>query len=514
MSSYTLNIEDLRISLKDLAGMMRFISYVFMVPVPVAVYWVTAVNLGGGITDPSELAARIASTPTAKIFDVAVKVFFECLAYIIPAGICLLISNNAKTLKTAVAPKPKHLLLSVAIGGLLISLVGALPFIVTQTLSPLDAWFESTSGWSATGLTMVEHPENMSRDLLFYRSLSHWAGGLGIIAVSLAVFMKKGTVASSYYGGDSEARIKPSMRGMINETWKIYLVYTVACLTLLYLTGMSLFDAVNHAMSAVSSGGFSTHSGGVGYFQDNVAAQAVILFFMVLSSISILLHFRLFEGRINAIAVNAEIRYMIVLLIFSTVFITVATSTSILDLGKAPDALFQVVSAISSSGFSTTDIKDWPEVAQLILVLLMFVGGMYGSTTGGIKLLRLVVVVETIAYSFKKLVLPKTAIIRVKIGGTPIEGAELLNSLGLSAAYLVLAVLGTIILMFNNMDVVEASFMTASAMSNVGLVNMYTSDWFAINSFTKITLIILMWAGRIEIFPAMILATSLFRKTR
>jgi trk system potassium uptake protein TrkH len=512
MSSLTLTAEDIKASLKDIAGIIRYLYYIFLIPVPVAMFWVVGREYGMSVSEPQVVLGVVFSSQFSKIIDVAIKALGRSLIFIVPAIVSLLIANSLNGIRTGVSPKPKHLMLSVALAGLLIPLIGALPFIMSGTLSPLDSCFESTSGWSATGFTMIQNPDAVGKDILFYRSLTNWFGGLAIVAMALVVFMKKGTVASTYYGLDKgEVRMKPSIRGTISEAGKVYLVYTIICLMLLYVAGMGFFDSVNHAMSAVSTGGFTTHSDGINHFSDKPFVQIILMLFMLVGSINLIMHLRIFEGRIGNLFHNIEFKYMTVLLILSTILVTgvLFYVSSFTDLRAPAQAAFQTISALTTTGFSIVDLPNWPEVTQMMLIFLMLIGGFFGSAAGGIKLLRFVVIAETIAYSMKRLILPKTAILRVKIGGSPIEGTELLNAIGLSAAFALAAFIGVIILMLAGLTLTQSAFMSASAVSNVGLVNMPQADWFAINDLAKITLIVLMWAGRIEIFPAMILVASI-----
>jgi trk system potassium uptake protein len=512
MSSLTLTAEDIKASLKDIAGIIRYLYYIFLIPVPIAMFWIVGREYGMSGQEPQVILGVMFSSEFSKIIDVAIKCLGRSLIFVAPSVVSLLLANSLSGIRTGISPKPKHLMLSVALAGLIIPLIGALPFILSG-FPFLDSCFESTSGWSATGLTMMENPEEVGKDILFYRSMTNWFGGLAIVAMALVVFMKKGTVASTYYGLDKgEVRMKPSIKGTISEAGKVYLVYTIICLMLLYVAGMGFFDAVNHAMSAVSTGGFTTHANGINYFSDKPFVQIVLMLFMLVGSINLIMHLRIFEGRIENLFHNIEFKYMTSLLIISTLVVTGVLYYTSSDLGAPAQAAFQTISALTTSGFSTADLSDirlWPEVTQMMLIFLMLIGGFFGSAAGGIKILRFVVIVETIAYSMKRLILPKTAILRVKIGNSPIEGTELLNAIGLSAAFALAAFIGVIILMLAGLTLTQSAFMSASAISNVGLVNMPAADWFAINDLAKATLITLMWAGRIEIFPAMILVASL-----
>lgn len=502
----SLNLEDLGTALKELGEVFRIMSFVFLIPIPLALYFMLVNGLYDGSSQPGLIEALIG-------------VIARILIFIIPSIVTYLLYLLSGSIETRITPKTLHVMLSVSLGWLIITLIGSLPFILSGTLSPLDAWFESMSGWTTTGLSLLKDIDSTAPDILFYRSLTQWVGGVGIIVMALAVFMRKGTIATDYYSSERGGiKIKPSIKGTVKETWKIYSVYTLTCMVLLYLAGMSVFDAMNHSMVTLATGGFSTHGDSIGYegFKDKPLIEPVIMLFMIVGSISFLIHFRLFEGRIKSLTGNIEFRHMSIILFFAIIVVslTLYFQTPL----KSPEAIktaaFQSISALSCAGLSTADLSQWSEMPLAVLIMLMYIGGIYGSTSGGIKLLRLIVMIEAIVYSMKRLMLPRTAMLRIKLGERPIEASEILTVFGLSAAYMMIAFLGALLLIGTGYTAIQSLFLSFSAMSNVGLSNAPAAVWFMMPDYAKLVLIILMWVGRLEVFPVMILLSSIFIKKK
>jgi len=366
-------------------------------------------------------------------------------------------------------------------------------------------------------MTMFERPENIPRDILFYRALTQWVGGIGIIVLALVVFMRKGTVARDYYSSEvGEQKIRPRIKGTIKETWKIYSIYTLACIILLYLAGMPFFDSVTQSFSALSTGGFTTHATSIGYY-DNPFIEAILIVFMLIGAIGFLIHFRLFNGQYTALISNIEFRYMIgiilasIMIIFATFWLNFPSS--VFDALRV--SAFQAVAGMTCTGFSTIDLSDWPDLPITVLTLLMYVGGLYGSTAGGIKLLRFIIILRVIEHNLKRLILPKSAVFRIKLADKPIEDEEVFYVLGFSFAYVLVAILGTLAIMFLGYSGIVSLFLTLSAMGNVGLINIGGDSWFLMHRAGKLILIVLMWIGRLEIFPVLTIFSSLiFRKRR
>lgn len=489
-----LDWEDVKVALKDLSAILRILSVVMLVPILATIYYSEAVT-------PLDLMV-------------------EAMAFIVPS-VLMFASYKAitKYVATKQETRTKHALLTVVAAWMIIALFGSLPFLIRGELGPVDSFFESMSGWATTGMTMIEHPEATPRDILFYRSWTHAVGGVGIIALGLIVLMQSGSVAMDYYSSEvGGQRIKPGIKSTVLETWKIYSLYTLAGIVLLYIAGMSPFDAINHGFAAIATGGFSTHAESIAYF-NSVFIEVVCIFLMLAGAISFLLHYKMFNGDIKALFRNVQARYMFVLIAGTTVLtfwslygadIPGVDTASTFDTFRK--SLFQTVSASTCTGFGTASTGNWPELPQTLLMILMYIGGFYGSTAGGIKLLRFVVIIKAVHYTVKKMLLPRHAILTMKMGGKTIGQNELLYVLGLSMVYLVVAVIGATLIMMLGYTGYEAISTSLSAMGNVGIVYIQGARWFDMPAIGKIIITLLMWIGRLEIFPILILLAPIYNK--
>jgi len=497
----TLTLEDVKISLHDITGVFSLMSIIMLLPVTATLYY----------------------SRFSGVFSLikAVSVF------VVPSLIFHLMYKYLKGLKVGRRHgQTKHALVGVVVIWMIIAIVGALPFYLRGTLGVVDSFFESMSGWATTGMTMIEYPESLmggNEDILLYRSITHIVGGVGIIALGLMVLIKSGTAAMAYYSSEvGSQRIKPGIKSTVIETWKIYILYALAGVVLLYLAGMGPFDAINHAFAAIATGGFSTHSESVAYF-DSVLIEAVLILLMLAGSISFLVHYELFNGEFKKVFKNIELKYMAFLIGASTLILVVYFSASVgiagVDINSFFDVVrksfFQVVSSISCTGFSTTNAGEWPPLAQTILMILMYTGGFYGSTAGGIKLLRLAVVVAAINHTLKRLILPKSAVVSMKVAGKNISNTEIAQTLGLSMAYLIVAVIGAMAIMsIGDYTGYESMELSLSAMGNVGIVYTTGARWYLMPAVGKITIALLMWIGRLEIFPILIILKPLFDRRK
>ncbi|MFH1722696.1 MAG: TrkH family potassium uptake protein [Candidatus Altiarchaeota archaeon] len=494
--------EDVEVVIRDMAGVFQLLAYIMLIPIVVSILY------GGD----------------AGILEIIVKI----VAFIIPGFIFhLTAAAIRKNFKSQRHTEAKHALLSMVFIWLIVALVGALPFMIRGTLGPVDAFFESMSGWATTGMTQIEYPEYLmdsgDYDILFYRSLTHLVGGVGIIALALMVLMQSKTAAKAYYGSEvGSQKIRPAIKGTLKETWKIYGIFTFTCAVLLYLAGMTPFDAVNHSFSALSTGGFSTHSQSIAYFNSPLI-EGILIFFMIVGAVSFLLHYRLLNGDIKGFFGNIETRYMFILILFSVAIITPSlynqgAGFQHVDLLNGWESfrlsVFQTVSAITCTGFSTANAGDWPEVTQTIIMGLMYTGGMYGSTAGGIKLLRLAIIIRAVFYVTKRMLLPRSAVVVMKVDQKPIDAEDILYVLGFGMIYLVIAVIGALFFMLLGYTGYHSMALTLSAMGNVGIVYITGDPWYHMPAIGKIVVALLMWVGRLEIFPMLMLLQPIYEKSK
>ncbi|MEA1925127.1 MAG: TrkH family potassium uptake protein [Candidatus Altiarchaeota archaeon] len=500
------SVEDIKIALHELSEILRATSFVFLVPIVFTLLYFR--------------------------WDNITLLFERVMVFLVPFIIVYLLHLLFGRMPCKYEKKTKHIMMAVSMGWILIAAVGAIPYFLSGTLGPLDSFFESMSGWTTTGMTMIEYPENLledKKDILFYRSFTQWIGGVGIIVLTMIVFLREGTAAIEYYSSEvGSLKLKPSIRKTVKETWKIYILYTIACTILLFLVGMDnmdLFDALNHSMTALPTGGFSTHSESIYFFQ-NPLVELILIVFMMAGGISFIIHYRAFEGKKSHISRNIEFRYMVVLVLVTTAVLFIVFLADEGALNSLRISLFQTVSILTTTGFGTADIAGWPVPTQTILLLLMLIGGSYGSTGSGVKMLRAVVIVKALVYSIKRFTLPKSVMLRLTVGDNTIDYDEITYVFAFFTTYLLITFVGAFILTAVGYGGYESASASLSAISNVGpcsiplfIVNAdgktVTNDgWFRMPDLGKITLMLLMWVGRLEIFPVLVLFTIFFKKKR
>lgn len=403
---------------------------------------------------------------------------------------------------------------------LLLTAIGSIPFLLAHDLvgtsiglSPIDAFFESMSGYTATGLTMYTNVEILPKSILFWRSLTEWIGGVGVIVLFLTVLIRRsGTVAHKLYSAEGRSdRIVPSVIRTARRIWVIYLGYTLAGTLALYALGMPFFDSLNHSMTALATGGFSVKNQSIGAY-NNFAYNDVIMVLMLLGGISFVLHSKLLRGKIKEFLSNIEITTMF----FLVLFFSIAISFSLYGFNFSPMGIqhstFQSISALTGTGFATQNLARWNEFSKFSLTILMVFGGGYGSTASALKLIRVAVLLYAVWWTVKKVLLPEHSVMSFRLGGKFYNWEEL-SSVALYAwLYLAVLVLGALVFMFSGYSAVDSLFEVASAEGNVGLSVGITSPLMP--DYQKIVLIMEMWAGRLEIFPVLILLFAPFRRIR
>ncbi len=401
---------------------------------------------------------------------------------------------------------------------LLLTAIGSIPYFLAYNivdssigLTPINGFFESMSGYTATGLTMYTNVEMLPSSILFWRSLTEWIGGVGVIVLFLTVLIRRsGTVAHKLYSAEGRSdRIVPSVIRTARHIWLIYLGYTLAGALALYALGMPFFESLNHSMTALATGGFSVKNASIGAY-NNFAYMDVINVLMLLGGISFVLHSKLLRGKIKEFLSNIEIATMF----FLVLFFSIAISFSVYGVSFNPAGMqhstFQSISALTGTGFATENLAQWNDFSKFSLTTLMIFGGGYGSTASALKLIRVAVLLYAVWWTAKKVLLPEHSIMRFRLGGKFYSWEEL-SSVALYAwLYLVVLVLGALVFMFSGHSTVDSLFEVASAEGNVGLSVGITSPLMP--DYQKIVLIIEMWAGRLEIFPVLILIFAPFKR--
>jgi trk system potassium uptake protein TrkH len=395
---------------------------------------------------------------------------------------------------------------------------GALPFLLAPDgLGFTDAIFESVSGVTTTGASVLTNIETLPKGLLMWRSFIQWLGGMGIIVLSIAILPLVGVGGMQLYKAEVPSPVPDKLKPRIRDTavilWKVYLLFTVVETALLMAAGMSLFDALCHAFTTLPTGGFSTRNASIAHYQ-SVPIDLIILVFMFLAGINFSLHYQLLRGRPLAFWRDAECRFYGFVLLLLTLVITVdtfgAVYASVLDALRY--SAFQVISIVTTTGFATADYEKWPAMSQVVIFFCMFMGASAGSTGGGMKCLRIMLCIK---YGYKELfgLVHPHAVTHIKIGGKPVPSEIIHSILGFLALYIGLFVLATILLAALGVDFATALGATASAIGNigpgfgqVGPVENYAQ----IPALGKWLLAWCMLLGRLEVYTVIILLVPAF----
>ncbi len=401
---------------------------------------------------------------------------------------------------------PQALIFS-ALSWLLVAGIGALPFTLGGVLGPLDSYFEAMSGFTATGMTLIPKLENLPRSILFWRALTQWLGGGGVVLFFILLIAPKGVGVWRLYVAEArEERLTVKAWDTVRDIWLIYVAYTALCALLLVMVGLSSFDAICHAFTALATGGFSTRSLNIEAFHSS-AVEAVLAVFMVIGAINFHVHLMVLRGRVKEALSNIELRAMLAILAASTIMVTLdLVFNGHLPLAKALRlAYFQVASISTTTGYTSFDVNLLPEASKWILMCLMLVGGCLCSTAGGVKVARAVILAKLVRLETLKTLLPREAVTSLKVGGRVIEKEDLLRIACFFALYLAIAAAAALILTHQNLSFTSA---LSAALSAEGGVGPAFIDLLKLDAASKLTLIACMWMGRLELTPVLSLLTT------
>ena len=396
---------------------------------------------------------------------------------------------------------------------------GALPFALTEALalSPVEAVFESISGLTTTGATVIVGLDSLPMSILLYRQLLQWLGGIGIIVVAVAVLPMLGIGGMQLYraetpGPSKDSKLTPRITETAKALFTVYMTLTVVCGIAYYAAGMSGFDAVAHAFSTVAIGGFSTHDASMGYFESNTILLICSLF-MCISAINFGLHFVAWRQRALGIyRKDSETRFF-----GSVLLVCVAITCSYLILTEtlAPadsivHGIFQAISITTTTGFATQDFASWPTFLPVMLLMLSFMGGCVGSTGGGIKAMRMMLIFKKGVRELKQLVHP-AAVIPLKVGKQRVEATVVSAVWSFFAVYVWVFVVIMLLLMATGLDFTTASSAVAASLNNLGPgLGQVASNYAGIGDTAKALLCVAMLLGRLEVFTLLVLFTPMF----
>ena len=410
--------------------------------------------------------------------------------------------------------------LIVTLAWVLASAFGGLPYLFhgcTPTFA--DAFFETMSGFTTTGSSVISGLDHLPRGILFWRALTHWIGGMGIIVLSIAILPLLGVGGMQLYKAELPSPVKDKLTPRIADTarrlWAVYVIISTAQFILLLLGGMEPFDAICHTFATMATGGFSTHDASVGHF-GSLYVEIVITAFMIIAGMNFTLHYQLFTGNPRRFYADEELRFYLLVIVGATALVTINLRMNVYgSLGEALRyASFQVASIITTTGFATANFDAWPVPSKFVLLILMFIGGSAGSTGGAIKCLRFLLIIKHSAKELYRLMHPH-AVVVVKLGKTAVPSDIMAGIRSFFFLYLAIAALGTLVLAFLGLDMLTSFSAVATTLGNVGpgfrLINPMTT-FAEIPQLGKWILSFFMLLGRLEIFTVLVLLTPEFWK--
>jgi trk system potassium uptake protein TrkH len=419
------------------------------------------------------------------------------------AGVALILASPPRTLQIGV----REGLTIVTLGWILLSLLGALPFVLSgSTTTYVDAFFETVSGFTTTGATLIGNPEGLPSGILFWRSFTHWVGGMGILVFTLALVPALGVGGFQLFKAESPGPVADKIAPRLRDTARIlYLTYigmTLLQIILLTLGGMSLFDSILHTFGTVGTGGFSTRSSSIGAYTSTYI-HWVITIFMLLSGVNFSLYFALYRGRWRDVLRNEELRLYLGVVVVSALLIGMNILSDYRHQGLAlRDSFFQVSSIITTTGYATADFDLWPAFSKLILLFLMLMGASAGSTAGGIKQVRFVVLFKLIKREIAKTFHPR-GYIPIKLNGKSLSSDTVSGITSFLALYALIFVVGVLLISLEGIDLESAISSVACTLSNIGPgfgVVGPTRTFSEFGAASKLVFAALMLLGRLELF--------------
>ena len=414
----------------------------------------------------------------------------------------------SKCFKNKKGIKAKEGLAIVSFGWILASFFGSLPFIFSGSIpSWVDAFFETVSGFTTTGATIVDNVEALPNGILFWRSFTHWIGGMGILVFTIAILPTLGVGGFQIFKVESPGpmpdRIVPRVKDTAKILYTTYIIITIIEIILLLFGGMSLFDSAVHTFGTVGTGGFSVKNSSVGAY-DSTYIHLVIGIFMILSGINFSLYYSLSKGKWKEVLKDEELRLYLGIITAAVILIAYnINKTMYHDIGLSlRDSFFQVSSIITTTGYATVDFDKWPTFSKGILFLLMFVGGCAGSTGGGMKNIRILVLLKLIKREVAKIFHPR-AVIPIKTGDKVVPNETVASISSFFILYIIIFVLGTIVISLEGIDFESSAGAVAATLGNVGpglgLVGP-ARTYSQFSKLGKMTLSIFMLLGRLELF--------------
>lgn len=431
------------------------------------------------------------------------------------AGLVLFLTRNAKK---DFGKREGYII--VCFVWIVLSLFGALPFIFSGAIPNFtNAFFETMSGFTTTGASILNNIEELPKGILFWRSIIQWMGGMGIIVLSLAIlpFLGIGGVQlfTAEVPGVTHDKLHPRIKETAQRLWLIYVGFTLLETVLLYFAGMSFFDAINHSLTTMATGGYSTKQDSVAYFTSPLI-QYIIIVFMFFAGVNFTLSYFAIKLKFRKVFKNEEFKaYVLIILVFTVIITAYLFLNGSYDLETAfRNSLFQVVSIITTTGFVTDNYLAWAPLLVGLIFMLMFVGGSSGSTSGGVKVIRVMMILKNSYYELKRIIHPK-AVIPTKLSGKPIPQQVVNNVLAFIVFYIIVFFLGFVAMLVLGLDMDSAMGAVATSLGNIGpgLGSVGPIENFAnIPDVGKWILSFLMLLGRLELITVLIVFSPIFWK--
>ncbi len=444
-------------------------------------------------------------------------------------GLMMLLTKNYKR-----EVKLREGFLIVSFGWVFMAFIGTLPYLISGAIPDLaSAFFESMSGFTTTGATILNDIESIPKGILFWRSFTNWIGGMGMIVLAIAILPLLGIGGTQLFAAESPGpegdKLSPRIADTAKRIWLIYVGYTVAETLLLRWAGMSFFDAVNHSMASLATGGFSTKNNSVAFWNDQPIIQYIITFFMFLGGVNFVLSYFGFKFKFKKIFKDAEFRlYAFIVALFAVITTLVVyfqvepsqTAAHPMVWGELESAfrhaIFQVVSIITTTGFVTADFTMWSPFLTILFLGIMLIGASAGSTSGGPKVVRYLIMFKNGITEFKRMLHPN-AVLPIRVNDKSIPHTAVLNVLGFFILYMLAFMVGTLVFALMGFDIITSLGSAASTLGNVGPGMGATGP---IESFSVLPPIgkwwgsFLMLIGRLELFTVLILLTPFFWRQR
>ena len=423
----------------------------------------------------------------------------------------------------------------VTFGWIIMALSGTLPYLFTGAIPNFtNAFFETISGYTTTGSTILTDIEILPEGILFWRSLTHWIGGMGIIVLAIAILPLLGIGGMELFAaeapGPSADKLHPRITDTAKRLWLIYFGYTAVETVLLKVAGMSFFDAVNHSMCTLSTGGFSTKNASLAHYNGQPIIQYIVIVFMFLAGMNFVLSYFAFKGKIQKILQDEEFKlyfkFVAIFTVIAALIIYVSADVSMSSIvhpmvwGEGESAfrhaLFQVLAIVTTTGFVTADFTLWTPFLVVFFFGLMFLGGSAGSTAGGVKVVRHLLMIKNGFLEFKRTLHPN-AVVPVRYNNRAISGDIVFNILAFFILYMLSFIIGALGFSLLGLDFESAIGVAASSLGNVGPA---LGDFGPVNNFYEMPAIgkwwcsFLMLIGRLELFTVLILMTPFFWRNR